>query len=64
MNGRNHKPNVYVDLSGGSPNISAGLVRYIKLGLRDKMLFGRTGRRPLAVGFRQARYPRRDPAEG
>ena len=63
-----HKPNVYIDLSGWSPKYFPPiLVRYINSILQDKMLFGSdwpviTPDRWL-VGFRQARDPRRDPAE-
>ena len=35
-----HKPNVWIDLSGWSPVLSAQLVQYANTLLKDRMLFG------------------------
>ena len=59
----NHKPNVYIDLSGWSPEYFPPiLVQYANSLLRRKVLFGSDWPMILAGGFRQNRHQRRGAA--
>ena len=64
-----HKPNVYIDLSGWSPKVfpaDPGALHQLDPSGQDAVRLGLAGDHagPLAVGLRQDRDPRRDPAEG